>query len=200
MRINSIIVLAIPLFFMLIGMVIRIVYVPYFFGIITWGLLAFVTIGWVQNKQRMLPLLMALGFLVIYGISLNQYYANLIYKYPGKELVLAYVHAHEQEIDTVFLDSWIPEIRGPLIFQHEFPPNITLLEIGAVAEIPFEEAATTRAIAFLAGTWESVQEQLAAVQAENPTFTWQLIQTWPSMEIAERSIHVVEIHYMAVDQ
>ncbi|MDH5508035.1 MAG: hypothetical protein OEZ02_12510, partial [Anaerolineae bacterium] len=199
LRVNSTILLGVPLLTFGVSQITNLNFFPLHFGIIAWGLLAFIVIGWVQSKHPILPFVLGICMLVVNGISLNHYYANLENKYPGKQLIIDYLNTHQPEFETAFVDDWITHVRGPAITPDELHPDIILLGFDSMANIPLGQVDETGTIVFLAGTWETIQAELEAVQATHSNFSWQLLETWPSLELAERSIHVVEVTYTAAD-
>jgi hypothetical protein len=167
-----------------------------YLGVGTWCILACCAIGWSSARRAYAPALFVTVMLVLYSISLNVYYRNMHYRYPGMGLVVDYLDAHQSDVQSAVIDKWIVDVRGT---DHEYrlPQSVSIYQVDSPSAIEPSNLVGHSTVAFLAGRWKQVRQNLDAMKSENPSFSWVLVETWPSLEASDRSIHVVRLDTIA---
>lgn len=164
-----------------------------YLGIGTWCTLACLATGWAHSRRLTLPLFIVGGMLLLYAISLATYYQKLDYKYPGAGLVVEYLQAHPADFDVAYIDAWIIHDRGTPLAVDQLPAGVKVMEVNSWSELAGDTPAGARVVAFLAGRQDEVAAGLDRLQAGDPRISWTLLESWESLEQAERSIQVVRL-------
>jgi hypothetical protein len=108
---------------------------------------------------------------------------------------MEYLDRNTGSFDLALVDEWIVKTRGTPLEQNLVPTSIKMRFVASAIDIPVELLRDTRTVSFLAGRPESNEAVLDAKRAATPYFSWNLIESWPSLERAERSIHVYRLSY-----
>ena len=173
-----------------------------YLGLGTWSTYAVLAIGW-HNYRRRRSLIIAMGALlwILQMLSLKNYYTHLDLKYPGMKVVVDHFKSQPSQCESVFIDSWIKDVRGSrsssLLMM---PSNLKVQMISKIEEIQLPEPHQKCVDVVLSGRREVAVSQLASFISEQGNYCCHLVESWPSMEIPERSIHIFRVETLPCDQ
>lgn len=192
--INAIYVLSVPFLGLVISQLTHLSFRFSYLGIGIWCFLAFFAIGWSRTKRLWMLVANVIVILFLFIVSLNTYYKNLEFRYPGSGLIVQYLNEQNQDVETVIIDKWITRNRGTKVTLEQIPSGIQLYEINGMSEILPILSQNKSALAFLAGNIKEVTSELDTFSSENQNISWSLIKSWTSLMQSERSIHAVQLN------
>jgi hypothetical protein len=190
LQIKSVYILGVPFLSIVISEIIGLSFRFSYLGMGTFCLIGFFFMGLPYYKKNIIPLALLIVTLSLYGVSLTNYYKNMHLRYPGMWLVSEYINNHLPNSNNIIIHKWITDNRGT-DQEYKLSSKHFYTYITSISEIKFPKKGKT--VVFLAGRPNDLINNFEQIIQKREAIQFRLLNTWQSMELAERSIIAIEV-------